>query len=178
MSLVDDNKENMLENDYLEVCNFLKNSYLQESAKNEDLYYISIEYVPGILEIIAKDIGKLPLHNAIVKYSNSREDITVDCIEAIIYDNVFDHLSIDCYQEIINAHGGSSAGMQKLKEYLDDEYIENIYNKGCKRFKCKLMAFHIIDCMIVEFDHITDEIQMKDAIDIEDLRYICDELMI
>lgn len=179
MSLVDDSKENMQENDYLQICNLLKKLYIQENTKNEEICYIKIEYVPDIIDFIVQDIGKLPFHQTVIKYTHTPSDEAraVNYIETIIYKEVFDKLSIECYDKIINAYGGVGVATEKMKEYIRnyDTFMQNIFNEGDKHFQSKVMTYYVIDTMIVEFDHVE---HIDDAIDIEHLRYICNELTI
>lgn len=180
MSILDDGKQNVRENDYLQMCNFLQQLYLKEK-QTTDKCYIKIEYVPDIIDIIIKDIGKLPLHNIIVTYPHTLydEEDTVNIIEDAVYNNVYDHLSIECYDEILHKFGGRDLAIQKMSEriIMFDDFMEQVFNKSCEHFQKKIMSYYIIDKMIVEFDHILDNSLIEDAIDIKHFSRLCDELI-
>jgi len=178
MSLVDDNKHTMSENDYLKMCNLLKHIYDQQSTTPSNQLHICIEYVPGIRDIIMEEMGKLPLHNFIIKYTEDSEEFTMDTIEFILYDSMFSNLSLECLEKIVEKYGGNDVAMQKMKQHINeyDDFIDQSFNTRCKHFKTKMMAYHIIDKMIVEFDHIINPDTTIKIIDISELTLIYNEL--
>ena len=45
MQIIDANKENMLENDYLKMCNLIKNMYNTTVHDSDDSEYLDYEYL-------------------------------------------------------------------------------------------------------------------------------------
>lgn len=176
MSLLDENKENYSENEYILTCNTLKELY-KEKAQNKNFLYVRIEYVNDIQDIIMQQNGYIPYHNFILKYEEN-EEYKIDIIDSLIYDIVFSGLTNSSYERIIQRYGGEEQAHKKMRLYLKD-YEEFI----CKVFACsnsiiqkQYMAFYILDTIIVEYDHITDHIPAN-AIDINDFVKVCSELL-
>jgi hypothetical protein len=176
MHLLDDNKENIQENIYLQGCNILKELYNIKREKQESTLYVKIEYVESIKNIILHENSYLPFNNFIIKYKQS-DEYKIDVIDSIIYDLIFSKLKYNTYTDIINNNGGKELALQKMKENISDyeHFMMNSFNCSTSIIQEQYLAYHILDTIIVEYDHITDNIP-QDAINIDDFIKICYEL--
>ncbi len=176
MHLLDDHKSNIQENIYLQGCNMLKELYNLKKEKQENVLYVKIEYVESIKNIILHEKSYLPFNNFIIKYKQS-DEYKVDVIDSIIYDLIFSKLKYNTYTNIINNNGGKELALQKMKENIPDyeHFMMNSFNCSTSAVQEQYLAYHILDTIIVEYDHITDDIP-PDAINIDDFIKMCYEL--
>ena len=176
MSLLDENKHLIKEDLYLDTCSLLKDIY-EKQANNNDCqeYYIKLEYVNGIQNIILEEKSYLPFHNMIIKYKED-EAYKIDIIESIIYDLIFMKLSCNTYEKIIKKFGGEEEAYRKMKMNIEDyDYFRlNIFNCAQNNIQKQYMAYHILDTIIVEYDHITNHAP-NHYINIDDFICICSE---
>jgi hypothetical protein len=67
MQILDENKENMLENYYLKMCNLMKNMYNTTVHDSDDSEYLDYEYLRivyrrDLSDIILQERTQLPFH--------------------------------------------------------------------------------------------------------------------
>lgn len=175
LALIEDKKDSITDNEYLDICNWLLQKYKEEKVtqqKQYDILYVRIEYVNIVGDIILEDTQTLPFQNMIVKY-NANEEHKIDIIDILIKRLVFDNLKQETYHKIIEKYGGTEQGLTKVQEYIED-YSK--FEELSESEKCKIIAYHIIDHIIVEFDHITEFVP-DNALDANMFIKICKELL-
>lgn len=170
MTLIDDNKDKMPENDYLELCNLMKELHKQ---KEESFDYVKIVYRTDLTELVMEDKGTLPFEGFIFKYDENDQqdtDYTFEILQDVIMREVFDKLSFECYQKIIKKFGGRKEGLKKMKIYIGEdykEYMKNRFNKICRHMQNRIMAYHIIDHLLFEYEFVgpyQDALRARDVV--------------
>jgi hypothetical protein len=176
MSLLDDNKENIQESLYLQTCNLLKQLYIKNQDTDEVKFlYVKIEYVESTQNIILQNKGYLPFHNFVIKYKET-EEYKIDAIDLLIYDLIFSTLKTETLKKIIEVNGGEEKAFKKMKDNVCDyeHFMCNSFNCSTPDIQARYLAYYIIDKIIVEYDHIIDNIP-DNAIIIDDFIKICNE---
>jgi len=188
MSFIDENKDKFIENDYLEMCNILKHMYLKETDEDldedpdedaeEDYTVMRIVYRKDLIKIIEDDNNTKPyFKDLLVKYKSDSEDL-LDATQSMTECLIFHTLSLTSLQKIINVYGGKKKGFERMQIYMEDKYDEFMnkrYKNMSKRDQANVMAHHIIDHLIYEYNFEDDEDE-DDAIDIKELFKICEHL--
>ncbi len=184
MSIIDENKDKIIENDYLEICNILKHMYLKETDEDdesdaeEDYTVMRIVYRKDLIKIIEDDNNTKPyFKDLLVKYKSDSEDL-LDATQSMTECLIFHTLSLTSLQKIINVYGGKKKGFERMQIYMEDKYDEFMnkrYKNMSKRDQANVMAHHIIDHLIYEYNFEDDEDE-DDAIDIKELFKICEHL--
>lgn len=176
MSLLDDNKENIQENLYLQTCNLLKQLYIKNQDSDEVKFlYVKIEYTESIKNIILDDKSYLPFHNFIIKYKET-EEYKIDIIDSLVYDLIFSKLKTETLKKIIEANGGEEIAFKKMKDHIRDyeHFMFNSFNCSTPDIQTIHLAYYILDTIIVEYDHIIENIP-DNAIIIDDFAKICND---
>ena len=188
MSFIDENKDKFIEKDYLEMCNILKHMYLKETDEDldedpdedaeEDYTVMRIVYRKDLIKIIEDDNNTKPyFKDLLVKYKSDSEDL-LDATQSMTECLIFHTLSLTSLQKIINVYGGKKKGFERMQIYMEDKYDEFMnkrYKNMSKRDQANVMAHHIIDHLIYEYNFEDDEDE-DDAIDIKELFKICEHL--
>lgn len=185
MQILDANKENILENDYLQMCNLMKNMYNTTVYDSDDSEYLDYEYLRivyrrDLSDIILQERTQLPFHNCIIKVFGGHEP-TIRRVEQYIDVLVFEKLSCNTYTKLIERCGGKTRAYEKMKIYLEDEYDDyNEYMRDfrgqTKRAKLRDLAYYIIDKLMIEFEFVQDAVQ-ENAIDAKDFIRVCRQLI-
>ena len=182
MQILDTNKENMPENDYIQMCNLMKNLYDMHRDNNnssEQPVYFQIIYKDTISDIIIAQKKKLPFHNAIIRVVGDVNEI-LNNIELCVEEIVFNTLSHKTYSKIIERHGGREHAYEKMKTYIGNNNYDNFMRRIQTRSKIvleKALAYYIIDKHFIQFLHIDYGDNIDYAINADDFERVCLNLM-
>jgi hypothetical protein len=186
MQILDENKENILENDYLQMCNLMKNMYNTTVYDSDDSEYLDYEYLRivyrrDLLDIILQERKSLPFHNCIIRVFGGNE-LTIRRVEQYVDALVFENLSCKTYTKLIEHCGGKTRAYEVMKIYLENEYDD--YNEYMRDFRRKPkkaqlhdLAYYIIDKLMIEFQFVADPTDENIIIDAKDFIQVCRELV-
>ena len=176
MQIIDNNRENIQENDYLQMCNLMKNLYNIHNNNNKPLYF-QIIYNDKISDIVIAQKKKLPFHNVIIRvYKDINE--TLNIIAYCVEDIVFNKLSYKTYSKIIECYGTREQAYEKMKDIIGhnyDNYIHHI-EKRSKIVLERTLAYHIMDRHFIKFLPIQAD-NIEYAINADDFERVCLNLM-
>ncbi len=185
MAELDENKQNIPENLYIQLANLLKEKHeYQVQSKhiqhndvesdeddiietNEDLNRsistcIKFLYRQDYEEIFKKYLKIIPFENYYIIIEENNVDTYDDDIEQvreIITEFVLDSLPIEAFEEIINKEGGIERGINRLKIYLGDDYKDR-YESLPKYHQMRTMTYYIMDCLIYEYQYVERNIPL------------------
>jgi hypothetical protein len=176
MQLVDDNKMNIQENDYLQMCDLLKNLYNNENDSDDEDYVV---YRNDFSDIILEEKKNLLFNNVIIKlkhddYYDDDNDITV-YIEDFINNIVFKRLSTTTYEKIIERLGGEEKAHERINTYLGKDEAEKVLELQTREKQIAILAYYITDMLLFEYKYVEDYMP-HNAIDARTFLDMCEEL--
>lgn len=180
MELLDGNKHNLPENDYLQLCNPMKCVYDKKGVK-ESYTYMRFEYKKELFDILEEgNIGKLPFADTVIKFRDDELDDAMCNVESLIYDIMFEPMTTKTYMKIVERLGGKEEAHRKLKIYTKDSYdgydtFMQKYRKQSKHWQAQVMAMHIIDKQIGMFTYV-NVMDANECIDAGEFIKICREI--
>jgi len=134
MSELDENKENIPENLYLQLANLLKDKYNEESNRdddedddedeNEDIL-MRIVYIPEFKNVILKYVKALPYDNYTILirgYIYDEYDVYITRVEQIIMQNILNVLPLEALKDVVETLGGYAQVEEHIKLYQKDDY--------------------------------------------------------
>jgi len=131
MSLVDDNKEKLQENDYLDMCKFLKSVYELDDEEEVPNLVFKMElniYIKNILlEVLDEPLAKqlqFVLDSNIVIPIDSDPDNVFNDIDGLLVALIIDNMSFETSQKLIEQFGCDTK-----KNILPNEEPE-VYNRN------------------------------------------------
>jgi hypothetical protein len=163
MSLVDDNKEKLQENDYLDMCKFLKSVYEldDEEEYREEFYKIVLNiHLYNVLDEKIKEKLMSFISNCAILIEEEEDDVDLheDDINNIILTETIDKLNLDKCKELIEKLGGEEECIKLLKYYKkeNEQFIQKVINKDFEEeisyYRC--LAFYGIHRHTFEWEQI------------------------
>lgn len=185
MSELDEYKQNIPENLYIQLANLLKEKHIsqisicQHTQNSRISECLRIIYRPLYETILEKYIEKIPFKDYYILIEEDNIDTYDDDIEdikEIINQYILDSLPIEAFKEIIDLEGGIEYGYNRMKKYLEDyfdKYIEDTFKKYSELKQLRIIAEYVMDFLIFEYEYVDyDEIPStieEEAIELKSL---------
>jgi len=162
MEILDKNKEHISDNDYLVMCNLLKEIHNKLPVEEKAHSLIKVMINPFIVDIVREYADTTPIswaldfideHIVVINSDNDEDDEDCDAhgeIIDLILETVYKKLSDEAYKKIINKCGGELRCRKMMRNSVTVTYYNKlIKNKNKKYYEC--LAMHGIGGDLVTF---------------------------
>jgi hypothetical protein len=165
-TIIDENKEDIKDQDYIDICNFLKENYEEEDTDEEDPYQVFRVVIRNeLFDFLDMNISQhnrfieFVLHNNLV--INEEED-DIDYVSQEINNQMIIHLletmSIDKIKELIQRLGGEDECIKKIKIYRKNNkrFIKKVENKDYENIEdyYRCLVFYGLDRNLMELEYL------------------------
>jgi hypothetical protein len=169
-TIIDENKEDIKDQDYIDICNFLKENYEEEDTDEEDPYQVFRVVIRNeLFDFLDMNISQhnrfieFVLHNNLV--INEEED-DIDFVSQQINNQMIFHLietmSIDKIKELIQRLGGEDECIKKIKIYRKNNkrFIKKVENKDYENIEdyYRCLVFYGLDRNLMELEYLENEV--------------------
>jgi hypothetical protein len=165
-TIIDENKEDIKDQDYIDICNFLKENYEEEDTDEEDPYQVFRVVIRNeLFDFLDMNISQhnrfieFVLHNNLV--INEEED-DIDYVSQEINNQMIIHLletmSNDKIKELIQRLGGEDECIKKIKIYRKNNkrFIKKVENKDYENIEdyYRCLVFYGLDRNLMELEYL------------------------
>jgi hypothetical protein len=165
-TIIDENKEDIQDQDYIDICNFLKENYEEEDTDEEDHYQVFRVVIRNeLFDFLDMNISQ---HNRFIEFVlhnnlliNEEED-DIDFVSQQINNQMIFHLletmSIDKIKELIQRLGGEDECIKKIKIYKKNNkrFIKKVENKDYENIEdyYRCLVFYGLDRNLMELEYL------------------------
>jgi hypothetical protein len=165
-TIIDENKEDIQDQDYIDICNFLKENYEEEDTDEEDPYQVFRVVIRNeLFDFLDMNISQ---HNRFIEFVlhnnlliNEEED-DIDFVSQQINNQMIFHLletmSIDKIKELIQRLGGEDECIKKIKIYKKNNkrFIKKVENKDYENIEdyYRCLVFYGLDRNLMELEYL------------------------
>jgi hypothetical protein len=165
-TIIDENKEDIKDQDYIDICNFLKENYEEEDTDDEDPYQVFRVVIRNeLFDFLDMNISQ---HNRFIEFVlhnnlliNEEED-DIDFVSQQINNQMIFHLletmSIDKIKELIQRLGGEYECIKKIKIYRKNNkrFIKKVENKDYENIEdyYRCLVFYGLDRNLMELEYL------------------------
>jgi replicative superfamily II helicase len=165
-TIIDENKEYIQDQDYIDICNFLKENYEEEDTDEEDHYQVFRVVIRNeLFDFLDMNISQ---HNRFIEFVlhnnlliNEEED-DIDFVSQQINNQMIFHLletmSIDKIKELIQRLGGEDECIKKIKIYKKNNkrFIKKVENKDYENIEdyYRCLVFYGLDRNLMELEYL------------------------
>jgi hypothetical protein len=175
-TIIDENKEDIKDQDYIDICNFLKENYEEddtdeeEDTDEEDPYQVFRVVIRNeLFDFLDMNISQhnrfieFVLHNNLVINEEEDDiDYVINYVSQEINNQMIIHLletmSIDKIKELIQRLGGEDECIKKIKIYRKNNkrFIKKVENKDYENIEdyYRSLVFYGLDRNLMELEYL------------------------